>query len=63
MKLRKGKPRGEKHGRAKLTENDVKIARMLYDRGFSIKDLADAFLVSWTAVSNCITYETWKHVK
>lgn len=55
--------RGEKSGPSKLTENDVKTIRTLYDTGkYTMKTLEKLFNVSDSTILNIIHRITWGHV-
>jgi hypothetical protein len=63
--LRKGHEglKGEDHGRAKLTEEEVKEIRQRYDSGSVLqKELADEFGVARGYISDIVNRETWTHV-
>ena len=62
--LRKGRqPKGSQHGRAKITEDDVREIRRLYGTGkYRQKDLADRFGIDQTKVSLIILRKNWAHV-
>lgn len=59
-----GAPPGERHGRAKLTEAQVKEIRSRY--GWNSKDtymsLANEFHVSLGTMSAILNRKTWRHV-
>ncbi len=56
-------PRGEKAGRAKLTEIQVTEARRLFDGGtLKISELARMFGLQWTAMAHVVRRETWTHI-
>lgn len=56
-------PRGNGHGRAKLTEDIVRIARNRYQRGErTITELARDYGVSDTAMGHAVKRKHWKHV-
>jgi hypothetical protein len=56
-------PRGEKHGRAKITECDVVAIRKAYSRGnITQRALARRFGITITQVSSIVRGEFWKHV-
>jgi len=60
---RKGRQaRGEKHGRAKLTEAKVREIRELRTSGVSIPQLSYQFGVGIRAIERVIHHRTWKHV-
>ncbi|MHC4334115.1 MAG: HNH endonuclease [Planctomycetota bacterium] len=65
--IRKGRARhpvGEAHGLAKLTENDVREIRKLFDEGMRITDLQIKFKDKGgrEAVRCAARRKTWKHV-
>lgn len=49
-------------GNAKLSPEDVRAIRALYDAGFSQQSIADFFSIHQTAVSKAIRRESWKEV-
>jgi HNH endonuclease len=55
--------KGSRSGNAKLNEYKVVEIRGKHSNGIRVKDLADEYNVSISAISNVIKYETWKHVK
>lgn len=56
--------RGEKHHKAKLTEDDVRNIRAAWNRGFvSQVDLAIQYGVRPGNIWAIVTGKTWKHVK
>lgn len=60
-------PKGETHGQAKVTEEDVKEIRQRYQRynrkgGDTQASLAREFGVSQSVISKIILRESWKHV-
>lgn len=55
--------RGEGHGRARLTEADVRAIRALYAEGAASQQaLANRYGVSQNSVSALIRRKTWRHV-
>lgn len=58
-----GSPRGERHGRAKLTETHVRDIRARHDKGETQTALAREFGVSIASVHNIVTYKTWARSK
>lgn len=55
--------RGEKNGNSKLSSKSVVSIRNLRNSGMKIKDIADKYRMSSTAISSVLTGETWSHVK
>jgi HNH endonuclease len=53
---------GEHNGRARLTEEKVRLIRRLSSEGYRTCDLARKFGMSWTATSEVISRESWSHV-
>lgn len=56
------RPRGERHGCAKLTEEQVKAARALVKDGHSLNSVARQFSVSRPSIKRLVVGETWRHV-
>ncbi|QJT70467.1 hypothetical protein [Microcystis phage MaeS] len=57
--------KGEKHGKSKLTKNDVIFIRSNYDPSneeLNAQSLADKFGVKKRAIFGVILKETWKHI-
>lgn len=55
--------KGEKHGCAKLTNEDVISIRKLYtERVYSQTELASIFNVRQTSISNIVLRKSWKHI-
>jgi len=56
--------RGEQHGRAKLTENNVHNIRNLYATGhYKQSVLAKQFNIDQTVISDIILRRIWKHIQ
>ena len=55
--------RGEKHGNAKLTADNVRELRSLYADGSTLRQLADKFGVSNVSVYNAVSGKTWRHLE
>jgi hypothetical protein len=63
MKHRSGDHKGEANGRAKFTPKDVNNIRQLHGDGLrTLKDLADQYSVSVTAIRSIIMRRNWKHI-
>lgn len=54
--------RGERHARASLTEEGVRLARILHGLGVSWRKVAARIGVSESAISGVLSYRTWKHI-
>lgn len=57
-----GVARGEKHGRAKLSEGAVRVIRKRADAGESLADLAREYTTPVTNVRLIVLRKAWKHV-
>jgi hypothetical protein len=55
-------PRGENHGNAKLTAEDVRQIRLRHQEGEQQKNLAAEFGISRSAVCSIIKGRLWKHI-
>jgi hypothetical protein len=55
--------RGESMGSAKLTEDDVKHIRRLWENGMQQKEIAPMFGVSPVRISLIVNRKSWKHVE
>lgn len=54
---------GERHGRAKLTNDKVREIRNLYAAGRATQtQLAEMFGVNQTKISNIVRRESWSHI-
>lgn len=53
---------GELHGRARLTETQVKELRELFAMGLTYPELSDKFGIGKTTVGHIVNGRTWKHV-
>jgi hypothetical protein len=61
--MRKGRhTRGERHGAAKLTEQDVRDIRIAWRLGASRAELSERYDVSVSLISHITTRRKWKHV-
>ena len=54
--------RGESHPRAKLTNEQVRQIRTLYNQGFSVNVIARNFKVSKWNVEQIVKNITWTHI-
>lgn len=55
-------PRGEKHGRARLTKPDILEIRKLADKGFTHQYIAEKFSVSRSHITKIVNKTKWGHV-
>ena len=62
MRAKKRDPRGEGHGRSKLTADQVAEIRQLALVGLSYKEIGRRFGVAGTAISEACRGKTWTHV-
>ena len=58
-----GRAVGERHPSAKLTEQDVREARLAYRAGTPIPELAKRYGINQAPMRAACTGITWKHVK
>lgn len=56
-------PRGETHGKSKLTENDVREMRILYKQDMNYSEIARIYKVNKITANRAINKLTWRHVK
>lgn len=54
--------KGEKHGRSKITKNDVLAIRALYKNGIGYKELSQQFDTGYANVCSIVTRRSWKHL-
>jgi hypothetical protein len=55
--------RGERHGRAKVTEQDVRDMRRLHREGVTLAELSRRFGIGETAVAAIVHRKHWVHVE
>jgi len=55
-------PKGENHGRSKLTEDDIHQIRILYEFNYTLKELGKLYGVSFANISRIIRREAWSHI-
>ena len=60
--LSRGQPKGQKHARAKLSEDDVKTILKRLSQGEKQQVLADEYEVSRSNISRIKTGDTWSHL-
>lgn len=56
------KPRGSKHHRSKLTDDDIRAIRRLRDGGMILRLIAERYGVTRPQIGSIISGRTWKHV-
>ncbi len=61
-KGRTAKPRGEKNGRARLTEGKVREVRQLAASGVTYKEISKRYGVHVETIGHVVRRITWKHV-
>jgi hypothetical protein len=54
---------GEKHLNSKLTEAQVREARLLYNSGKSSTQIAPRYSVNPRTLRDALSFKTWKHVQ
>lgn len=54
--------KGELNGRAKLTAEDVKEIRRLYNNGYTQQEIAKKYNRGWSTIHNIIIGATWKGI-
>jgi DNA-binding NarL/FixJ family response regulator len=54
--------RGENHPKAKLTNEQVRIIRELFSKGFSTNVIARNFKVSTWNIEEIVKRRTWTHI-
>lgn len=55
-------PRGERHGRSKLTEVQVTAMRRLFEEGATLANLARQFSVSDVTAGRICRRQIWRHI-
>ena len=57
--MKTGWPTGERHHRAKLTDEDVELIRQCYEAGgFTYRSLADKFNAGESTIRDIVKYRT-----
>ena len=56
------KPKGERIGSSKLTEQSVRAIKRLLSQGFTREKIAALFDVNHTSITHISTGKTWKHI-
>lgn len=54
--------RGEKHGKAKVSERRVLKIRKLYRRGWKVREICNRYSLSYNTVYPIVRGNTWKHL-
>ena len=55
-------PKGNRHGNARLKENDIPRIKSLINKGFSLGKIAKIYNVGKTTIANVKYKNTWAHV-
>jgi hypothetical protein len=55
--------RGEQHGNAKFTDDDIRDIRQQYDQGIRVIELARRYKVSWSTIDCVVKRKHWKHIQ
>ena len=58
-----GKHVGEKNGRAKITEEEVRLIRKEYENNKNISEISRMFGIGWSQTKRIIDNESWKSVE
>jgi hypothetical protein len=58
----KGGARGEKHGCAKLTEDDVIEIRIFREFGFTYRELGEMYGVHLSMIAYIVSKKNWSHI-
>ena len=57
--IRKGWPAGERHHRARLSDEDVRLMRELREaHGLTIREIADKFEANYNTVASILQYRS-----
>lgn len=56
-------PRGESHGRAKLTRNDIKAVRAKHSDGATIASIARQYAMAESTIGDIVKKRRWKHIE
>lgn len=62
LKGRDRPAKGERHGRSKITDGDVREMRRLHKLGWAIPALATRFDISKSQVSGILSRRYWRHI-
>ncbi len=54
--------KGEKHGRSKLTNEEIKTIRHMYKDGLPQREIAKKFNVGQQNISCIVNHKNWKHI-
>lgn len=55
--------RGSAVSTAKFTEDDVRLIRKMFAKGWTISGLATKYGVTWVTMSRIVKRESWAHVQ
>lgn len=53
---------GEKHGKSKLTDEEVRKIRKMKNEGYTLKKLGDLFSTHYSNIGYIVNFQTRKHV-
>lgn len=59
---RQGVSRGEKHGNAKLKDEDIPVIRFLYENAVSQTTIGDMFGVTQSTIHMIVSGKYWRHI-
>ncbi len=57
-----GGPKGQEHGRAKLTEDDVREIRIFREFGFTYRELGEMYGVHLSMIAYILSKKNWSHI-
>jgi hypothetical protein len=63
IELGRQAPKGERHGRAKLNNDDVLTIRALALSGFPVRQMAETYGVAKNSIRKIIKRKTWTHLE
>lgn len=62
LNVNRHRPKGSKHPKTKLAENDVLEIRRMRSEGMMLKEIAEKYRMKTRAISAICTRRTWKHI-
>lgn len=54
--------RGQSHGTSVFKETDIRMMRLLYEQGHTLKHIADQYGISSSYTSRIVNRKAWKHL-